>query len=126
MKLEFLEKGSPDCPLIRLYAFDESEAGRLQEILCSICSGAVATVALHSEPGIEPIGGCRLTLRLGRQDLGIIRRGPTAFDCVFTVDMWLQVAGLAEPICERAKPGYYQWLTDQGYASLFLSPDGCW
>jgi len=126
MKLEFLENGSPDCPLVRLYAFDSTEAVRLREILRALSDGACESFDLHNDRSVEAIDGCQLTLQLRQRDLGIVRRGRCTFDCVFTAGTWHNVAALVEPFCESATPGCYQWLTEEGDASLLLSPDGGW
>jgi hypothetical protein len=126
MKLEFIESGAPDCPLIRLYEFDLTEAVHLREILLSLSLGVSDRADLHSDPSIKPIHKCNLTLLFGQQDLGIIRRGPLAFECVFTKETWGHIASLVEPFCESYRRGCYQWLTEQGDAFLLLSWDGSW
>ena len=126
MKLEFLENGSPDCPLIRLYAFDSTEAVRLREILRFLCDTVCEGFELHSEPWVEAINGCQLTLRLGQRDLGIIRQGRSAFNCVLTAEAWRNMSALIETFCESATPGHYQWIAEHGDASLLLSLDGSW
>jgi hypothetical protein len=126
MKLEFLETGSPDCPLIRLYAFDSAEVLHFRAIIHSFSDGTCKRYDLHHDRNIEALGGCRLTFQLHDRDLGIVRRAQSTFDCVFTMEGWRQIEGLLGPFCESATPGHYQWLTDKGDASLLLSPDGSW
>ncbi len=125
MKLEFLERGSSDCPLVRLFAFNMTGAARLREILRTLASGACESIDLHRASGITSIDDCHLTLHLGRRDLGFVRRGRSAFDCVFTAGRWDDIAALVDPFCESENTGY-QWLTERGDASLLLSPDGSW
>jgi hypothetical protein len=125
MKIEFLPDGSPDCPLIRLYAFDRAEAVRLREIANTLASGSQQAISLHEEPGMEPIGGCQLDLCLGRQDSGIVRKAPLKFACVLTADGWRDVAFLVQPFCETQSGGF-QWLNEVGEMSLLLSRDGNW
>jgi quinol monooxygenase YgiN len=55
MKIEFLPSGSPDCPLIRLYGFDRTEATRLREIVNRLASGSQQAISLHEEIGVEPL-----------------------------------------------------------------------
>jgi hypothetical protein len=126
MKLEFIESGGPDCPLIRLYASDLTEAVRLRTIFHSLAIGVSERADLHTETLITSIEDCHLTLLSGQQDFGIIRRAPSVFDCVFTPETWGRIEMLAEPFCESIRPSTYQWLTEQGDAFLLLSPDGSW
>ncbi|MGO9097170.1 MAG: hypothetical protein ACLQGV_18350 [Bryobacteraceae bacterium] len=126
MKLEFLDNGSLDCPLVRLYAFDSTEAVRLREVFRSLSDGACESFDLHNDPSVEAIDGCQLILQLRQKDLGIIRRGRSTFNCAFSAETWRNIAALVEPFCESATHGHYQWLTEKGDASLLLSPDGGW
>lgn len=126
MKLEFLEDGLPDRPLIRLYAFDSTEAVHFRAVLRSLIDETCKRYDLHHDTKIEALNGCRLTLHLHDRDLGVVRYGHGAFDCVFTREGWCNVAFLVGPFCESAAPGRYQWLTDKGDAFLLLSTDGTW
>jgi hypothetical protein len=57
MKMEFLESGSPDCPLIRLYEFKLGEAQYLRRIVLSLSGSRTSSVPLHKKQGIQSIGG---------------------------------------------------------------------
>src|SRR5258705_1032918 len=67
MKLEFLASGSPDCPLIRLFAFNGQEVSRLKILLRSMSSGS----ANNEQPGFEQVNACLLYLRAGQSDKGL-------------------------------------------------------
>ena len=125
MKLEFLSEGSRDCPLIRLYQFDQPEAKQLKAIFESMAAGSQQRLALHEEPWIEAIGECRLDLEVGIRDCGVIQRGPMRFEYVLKEDSWSDLALLVEPFY-RDEPGVYQWLNERGKVSLLLSKDGKW
>ena len=126
MKLEYLETGSPDCPLIRLYGFTPAEAGRLHAALMSLASGVVQRVPVHDLPGVEAIGDCRLVLVSDRRERGIVRKSaPADFECALTPTTWDNVAGRVEPFVEGTTG--FQWLTDgPSNANLLLSADGHW
>jgi len=126
MKIEYLEDGSPDCPLIRLYEFIPEEAIRLRESFLSLASGKQDTIELHNAPGMQSMRGCCLTLRLGQRDVGLVRTGPTSFKCVLTASAWSNLAGLTEPFQAAEMDGHYQWLSEHGKANLLLSPLGDW
>jgi hypothetical protein len=127
MKLEFLASGSPDCPLIRLYDFDMAAAVRLREVFRRLSDASLPSAPLHEQLGIEAIDGCRLDLRLGGRDRGIVQTTPSSFECILTAEGWSKVVDLMEPFCDSVgKPRHYQWLNEDGEVSLLLSPLGSW
>lgn len=129
MKLEYLAEGSPDCPLIRLYEFDTTGAKRLREAFRSLADGSRQDIPLHEEWWVESIAGCHLDLRVGERDLGVVERLPSKFDCVSTAEGWREMADLTEPFCapqSDAAGDSFQWLNEDGEASLLLSPSGRW
>jgi hypothetical protein len=126
MKLQFLADGSPDCPLIRLYDFQPTDAQRLKELFDCLATGSRTSVSLHEEPGIEPVARCRLSLQVGKRNSGIIQEGPLSFELILTAAGWSDVAFLTEPFCEFAQPNTHQWLNEDGRISFLLSPDGRW
>ncbi len=126
MKMEYLADGSPDCPLIRLYGFRPAEVLELRSLCLSLANRAATCIALHEQPGIDAIGGCELSLRIGDRDAGVHQSGKTRFDCTLTDEGWREVAGLAEPFCQIVEPNTYQWLNEDGDVSLLLSPNGKW
>jgi hypothetical protein len=126
MILEFLPDGSPDCPLIRLFDFTPSEAGQLQTALTQLASGAVKRVAIHEMPGVESLGGCRLTFLSRSWDQAVIAKGdPADFECGFTPGRWEDMAYLVEPFTQCC--GGFQWLAGgPGEAQILLSPSAEW
>jgi hypothetical protein len=126
MKMEFLREGSPDCPLIRLFSFHRSEAISLYKIVAALSTGSLHSAPLHSQPWIEPIGSCQLSLCLSEQDRGILSTGPSTFECVLSAMAWDNVAGLIEPFCHSDASTGYQWLTRASGTALLLSTDGLW
>lgn len=125
MKLEFLREGSPDCPLIRLYDFSSDEARGLQQVVLQLVRDKDAVVALHAEPGIQPVGQCELYLRQAENPHGIREIGPLKFEWTYSAGGWLEVAALIQPFCRGDSTGN-QWLTRIGTISVLLSPDGRW
>jgi hypothetical protein len=126
MKLEFLDTGSPDHPLIRLSHFTPGEANRLHAAIVGLSSGRIQHIELHCIPGVESLESCRLTLSSSNRDEGIVRKGwPADFACQLTQDMWDNVAGLVEPFTQHANG--FQWLVgapEEG--GLLISVDGQW
>src|SRR5437870_1878238 len=125
MKLEFLPDGSDDCPLIRVYDMDSTEVAQLFAALSALASRERESIAVHELPGMETISECRLLLRTGSRDRGMVQlRGSAIFECVLTADSWDNVAGLTEPFLNGNRG--YQWLVTSGDAKWLLSKDGQW
>ena len=125
MKLEYLPDGSPDCPLLRLFAFTKAEAKQLRAAVSALAAGRPA-VAVHRLPFVEAVGGCQLTLQVTGWDQAITRgAGCNEFTCGFTAGTWANVAGLLEPFAESTAGS--QWLAGPpGEAALVLSASGQW
>lgn len=123
MKMEFLESGSPDCPLIRLYQFGPNEAQSLRRIALQLAKGRASSVALHKEQGIQAISGCQFILSRGEKDRGVFETDRLAFAWVLTGSGWLSVSGLLRPFSHSSSFGY-QWLWDGGKIRILISHDG--
>jgi hypothetical protein len=125
MKLEFLESGAPDCPLVRLYEFDANEAYNLHRIVLQLAGSSEQTVLFHEQPGVLPIDGCQLTLHQGEKDRGVSKLGPRNFKWMLSTTGWFQVAGLIKPFTRTGSSGF-QWVSDRGQIRVLLSNDGRW
>lgn len=125
MKLEFLETGSPDCPLIRLYEFGQSEVQNFRQIAKDLSDGLRTIIRLDNERWIEPVRGCGLGLELGAKDEGVRRSGASTFNCILSAGGWSNVEELIQPFCEAGATGF-QWLSRDSKISLLMSCDGRW
>lgn len=128
MRLEYLASGSPDCPLIRLYDFQPSEAAELLAAINALASGAAQRVEVDRLSCVEATGGCRLVFTRQHRDRAIVSGASHhEFECGFTAATWNNVAGLVEPFAEGG--GGFQWLAGApGDAALLISasPGGEW
>ena len=75
MKIEFIPDGAVDTPLIRIYDFDQAAVSRLHQVIEALEAGTSDQVFLHELPGMECVGDCRLTLKVGKHDVGVRRDG---------------------------------------------------
>jgi hypothetical protein len=125
VKLEYLPDGSADCPLIRLFEFDQTEAQRLRQLVKSLVAGDRQDVALQNEEWVKPVGECCLNLRRGNRNQGVRQAQRLRFECVLSPDGWSNVEGLLEPFCESNSAGF-QWLTHDGRVALLISQSGQW
>ncbi len=126
MKIEYLESGSEDCPLLRLFEFEKSDVEALREVCLSLATGRITEFRLYSQSWVESIGGCNLILRSGIKNLGARwgKRVTDAFTIEFNSEGWLEVADKIQPLTKCN--GGYQWLVDEGDFRVLLSWDGCW
>jgi hypothetical protein len=129
MKIEYVENGSDDCPLIRIYGPEPAVCQQLWQVFESLAQGHVEAVSLTELPGMEPVAGCCLIAQVGQRDRGVLRQGGNAFSWLLTPATWDNVAGLIQPFC-GSEAGEFHWL-DQVPASearilLSTSPFGCW
>jgi hypothetical protein len=125
MKLEFVREGSPDCPLLRFYDFDSAEARQLQHAVLRLVRKSDEMIALHEQPGIRTVAGCELTLLRADNVQGVRETAPGEFEWLYSIDGWLEVAGLIQPFCQ-GDAGGFQWLNRIGKIAVLLSRDGSW
>jgi hypothetical protein len=123
MKLEFLEAGAAECPLILLSGDEPAVVGELVRALAAV---AANDVEVHSLGGVEPIDGCRLTATLGRRDLGVRRVRGLAFEWVMESEGWAQVCDLLAPFCEQGDAPRFQHLSSDGPVTVIITTDGHW
>jgi hypothetical protein len=123
--LEYLPEGSPDCPLLRLFAFTSAEAGALKSAVADMAKRRAEPIAVHEMPGVFAVNGCKLVLRVQERDGAVVQTGLMAFECGFTAGTWDNVAGLLEPFANESSG--YQWLAGTpGEARLLISANGEW
>lgn len=126
MKIQYMAEGSDDCPLVRLFDFDEQEISLLHERLCELGEGSGEELELDAFPWVKTDGQLRLVFAVTERDVGINHDAAQAFVCRLTKQTWEDVAGLTEPFLRDVTPGRHQWLDRTGDISLLLSPDGSW
>jgi len=127
MKLDFIPDGDDGRPLVRIWGFIPAEASRLHEAVIRLAGGQAESVEVHSLAGMEPIDGCQLTLKVGKEDRGVYAMiGENSYECLLRRHKWEQVADMIRPFCGEAKPGEYDWLDESADISLLLSMSGEW
>ncbi|HKQ85923.1 MAG TPA: hypothetical protein VJS43_04040 [Candidatus Acidoferrales bacterium] len=124
MKIEYLADGAPECPLIRLYDFDQVQARKLRGLIASMVAGERQSVALQDEKWAEPLAGCHLALCVGSRNNGVRQASGLRFEWVLNLDGWSNVERLLKPFSESDTDGI-QWLNDSAIAVL-ISRNGHW
>ena len=122
MKLDYLKDGSDDCPLVRLYEFDSSDARRLRQTFAALADGAVERADLDA---VESVDGTQLTFVRSTRDSGVVETSSHHFEVALASEGWRQAAEFVDSLCDG---GFgYQWLTPQTRGiQLLLSKDGAW
>ena len=132
MKIDFLKDGSPDCPLIRIYGDERGTVSRLIHVFRELSSGAVQRAELHKLSGIEPVGGCTVTLVAHGRDEGVRQLGYGAdFEWRLTPSSWEVVADLTEPFkefvtCWSGRKPATNLTEDLGFLRLVISSRPNW
>jgi len=128
MKLDYLEEGSDDCPLIRLYEFSSAEIQRLRQSFESLANAKAERIALNEVIPVESVDGTQLTFIRAEHNQGVVPSGSRSFDVILSPQGWGRCMGLLEPFCENSCDYQcYQWLCDDvGQLPLLLSSDGAW
>ncbi|EEF61114.1 hypothetical protein [Pedosphaera parvula] len=124
MKLEYLENGSEDCPLIRLYEFSSADIQKLRAAVMRLIDGSVSRFKLKDIVPVTSIGGVELAFVRGNSDRGVVGVGKNGFEVVLASEGWDRVFDCLEPFLEPSSG--YQWLCEKGAANLLLSHDGSW
>lgn len=128
MKIEFLESGSDDCLLIRIYGNEPHVCQTIRESVMALANGDVDCIDLTDLPGIESIGGCRLTAEPGHRDEGIVQKEKDTFIWTLKSATWEDVALLIDAFSEPGPEERYQWV-DQAPTSeirVLISTSGRW
>ena len=124
MKIELLPTGAEECPLIRLFHFRRDEVEWLRQACRQLADGGPA-IALHEQPWVESVGGCRLVLRAAADDVGVTVP-PLTHDFVLTLSSegWREVKVKLRPF--RSGTSGFNWLTDEGDVRVLFSQSGQW
>jgi hypothetical protein len=122
VKLDYLKDGSDDCPLVRLYEFDSSDAQRLRQTFQALADGSIERVRLEA---VESVDGTQLTFIRSTRNRRVVETGLHQFEVALTPEYWRWAADLTEPFCDG---GFgYQWLPPQtSDIKLLLSKNGTW
>lgn len=124
MKIEFLEAGADECPLLRIFSRDPETVQRLRAIFKQLAEGVIDSARIDEIPGMEAAGDCAVLARICKRDRGLnYQHGEFYWE--LTRDTWDNVAWLLGPFCGDLKSGF-QWLDSVGEIQVLVSIDGLW
>lgn len=111
MRLEFLEDGSPDCPLIRIYGTVPGEFAALHREVLRLASGAATQLSLNRLTGFVGVNGCELTMISSSRDIGVRRsKDASTFEWLLTPAMWDIASDFTGTFARDLNVGRYNWL----------------
>jgi hypothetical protein len=130
MKIDYITDVDPAHPkdsILRIFDFDRSEAYHFREILSKLADGLITETDLTGLAFVTPVGGCRLILKAGSKDRGIVPLPGNIFECILTKISWQNAEGLVAPFCDEGGESGYQWLYDlHNDIDLLFSRNGDW
>lgn len=111
MKIEFLEDGSPDCPVIRLFGVNTREYAVLSAALRRLSADG-AEVNIHELPIFSEKIQLGLVAQSSPTDRGITPCSHTRklFRWDLSPQSWRLVCGLLEPFEAQGAANRFQWL----------------
>lgn len=126
MKIEFLADGAADCPLIRMYDYRTDEIKMLCQVCRDLAEGRTREFALHDQPWVEPLAGCRFSWRANEKNVGVKRPSHgSEFVLLYNDEAWREVEAKLQEFTGEYSGGY-NWLTHQGDVNVLISRDGGW
>lgn len=130
MKIEYLSHTDPAHPndsILRIFDFDTTEASKFREIVYKLARGKISEFELNDLPFIVPVKSCRLVLKKGTKNRGVIQVSKKSFECILKKEAWENVHDLIGPFCDSISSNVYQWLYDLDTdIELLFSPTGKW
>jgi hypothetical protein len=117
MRSVIFHQDPPNDPIVAITDFDATEVASLRRELERLAQREVEAVVVD--------GDVRLSLRVGRRDIGIVDSMAADLAWVLRPTTWLQISELLEPFTAPGVDGF-QWLDDTGAARLLISRTGKW
>lgn len=123
MKVALLTDGLSNHGMVVLNDFTAHEVEELRKCVSDLAKSATDSVDLVVQLGVVPVDNFKLSLAVGRRDLGLVRVG-SRYDWVLKPQSWDNIEGLVQPLVNDSKG--FQMLSDVGEVSLLISSDGKW
>ncbi|MDX2002467.1 MAG: hypothetical protein SFW35_08540 [Chitinophagales bacterium] len=124
MVIDFIEKGSADCPLIRLYNLTFTEYDELTRQIDKLIKGETNFISLNSILNLEKSIG--LEFVTSTEDKGIVVLGSNSYRLELSISSFKEVKDKILFSNDGKYINSHQWLSDHGGISLLLSQDGNW
>ena len=137
MNIEFLESGSTDCPLVRIYGTKAAEFASLHSLV-GLAARGVGGSCSTLEVSELAASSVVLELEIATSEIGVRRASDdkNKFFWMLTPERRTVVAGLIQPFVTEARHDTHQWICgpnaryglEVGSISILLSCsiDGSW
>jgi hypothetical protein len=123
MRIDFINDGSHDTPIIRLLSDEKDEIAALCAVICTL-GNAESTGAIISD---LPMSQSRLKLTFSANNgaAGIrVSKDTKDLSVELSTEAWLSVCGKLEPFLARQSG--FAWLYESKFNSLLFTTDGYW
>jgi hypothetical protein len=125
MKIEYLATGAPECPLLRIYNYDQHELQQLQANCLELSQGRLHKGLLAGPLQSSKADECTILGYIDDQDRGVVAaKVEHLFVLCLTNPSWLVVAEKLQPLLDD-RTGFL-WLSEHGQIKLLASYNGRW
>ena len=123
MKVELIEEGSSDAPLIRIYGDEPESIAKLISLIDSL----EGSIELTADSKFPPINNCRLVFILSNISKGLVQTSTNNFELALNHEDWSHIKELITPLANPDSQGY-QWLDETNKVALLVSrySNGAW
>ena len=120
MKVDFIETGNPDCPILRIYGDEIQDYNVLIQGLNKLITGELVTIEITALNNFE--SGIRLYFTCSNTNRGVFLKSSNCFSCELTCLSWIEIS---EKITAIKNQSYsYNWLNETSDISLLISKNG--
>jgi hypothetical protein len=123
MRIDFINDGSHDFPLVRLFSGEKNEIGLLRSFLLKLSGSELNEIAISDLPFCAT--KLKLLFRLGTADRGMqASKDKREFCLELEKESWLEMAEKLDPFLED--PAGFAWLYESGPIVVLFTTDGYW
>jgi hypothetical protein len=123
MKIDFINDGSHDYPLLRLFSGQKDEIELLRSYLMKLNDSELNEVVISDLPISD--SKLKLIFRLCKTDRGIkISKDKKEFHVEMSNESWLEMAEKLDPFL--IDPTGFTWLYESGSINILFTTDGYW
>jgi hypothetical protein len=127
VNIEYLEGGTEDYPLIRIYGDEPDSVKLLMASISDLVNGKIKQKCINDINGFNSINDCQFSIEVSSKQEGVIKTNSNSFKCLLPKDDWQTAYMLLEPLSKKAQVGY-QWIDETSNISFLVSlyEDGQW
>jgi hypothetical protein len=110
MRIDVIEQGAAECPLIRIFGRDESGILELRDAIRSLRVGTVDKVAIHELPAYQAGSTTSLFASVAKVDAGVRKLNSLGYAWTVTPKTWAIVEDLIDGVLPLTEKDVHQWL----------------